>query len=340
VKLEGDAARLYDSTISTNQSFLSIYSQLIAAETAKYNSSLSSFQGYSTIQLNEASTFSSFFFQLQAVSSLYESTNTAVTRLTAERVTRRTQAESTFTALMAESTVFESVYIQQEIFQALIDQSLVQQELAALQYQETYARAKKIAVGEAYNVAILQEVQNVSSLNGLAKASAPPNTPIELRSVNMNSDLIQKASRQLQTINAFIDSYTNIYATYDTHLQQMSSLSSAIGQKQIAVTNLAAINELVQNQIYKSTTGSVTIPPVLTTYTQRNTEYQTKKEAADTSRTNVQAMRGTLNGMIQTYRQTYQSIFTATEQQEHETTISSFLLQGYAQASLQPAPTV
>jgi hypothetical protein len=342
VKLEVDAARLYDSTISTNQSFLSIYSQLISAETAKYNSSLSSFQGYSTIQINEASTFSSFFLQLQAVSSLYESTNSAVTKLTNDHTSRRTQAESTFTALMAESTTFESVYIQQEVFQALIDQSLVQQELAALQFQETYARAKRIAVGEAYNVAILQEVQNVSSLNGLAKARAPPDTPIELRSVNMNSELIQQASNQIQMINTFINSYKNLYDTYDTHLQQMSSLSTAVGEKQNAVNNLATINETVQNQIYKSTTGSVTSPPTpanLTLYTQRTTEYQTKKGAADTSRTSVETMRRTLNETIQTYRQTYQSIFTATEQQEHETTISSFLIAGYNSAALLPAPT-
>ncbi len=335
-------ARTYDSTISTNQSFVSIYTQLILAETGKYESSLSSFQGYSTIKFDETSSFNSYAEQLQAVSTLFESTNSAVLRLTSDFSTRRTEAESTFTALMAESTTFESVFIQQEVFQALIEQSLVQQELAALQYQETYARAKRIAVGEAYNVAILEEVQNVSSLNGLARASAGPDAPIQLRSVNMNSELIQQASQRIQTLNAFINSYTDIYSVYDAQIQNMSSLSTAVGNKQTAVNTLAQRNEALLDQIYKSTTGSRSMVPdsaVITAYNQGNAAFRTRLGEADTARGKVQTARDSINTIIQTYRQTYESIFTPTERLEHETTISSFLIAGYQQASLQPTPT-
>jgi soluble cytochrome b562 len=252
------------------------------------------------------------------------------------------EAESTFTALMAESTTFESVFIQQEVFQALIDQSLVQQELAALQYQETYARAKRIAVGEAYNVAILEEVQNVSSLNGLARASAGPDATIQLQSVNMNSQLIQQASQRIQTLNAFINSYTNIYSEYDAQIQNMSSLSTTVGNKQTAVNTLAQRNQALLDQIYKSTTGSRSAVPdsaVISAYNEGDVAFRTRRGEADISRGKVQTARHSINTIIQTYRQTYESIFTPTERLEHETTISSFLIAGYNLASLQPAPT-
>jgi hypothetical protein len=290
----------------------------------KYKEDVSSFEGYMELSTLKKKEYDSAIIELANFSTFYESTSVAVTRLTSEETALRNTILQNNITIRTQSSLYERELVKQEAFQAMIDASLAAQELAAMQYRETYVRTKKINVQELYNAKVLIEVQNISTQNGTVKASLPAGAPFVPKAVDLNAPELTSALSNVNKINDFLASFNMIYQTYDTRTTSLNGLSTVIGNKQVTLESVLSAKDSLDANPLDTTLQQATTSAVAT--------LAKVQDEIQTAMGNVSIVKNAINSIVQEFNKKYVAVFTAGEIIGQESTISSFLKQGYDSA--------
>jgi hypothetical protein len=231
--------------------------------------------------------------------------------------------------LKTQSSFYERELVKQEAFQAMLAASLTAQELAAMQYRETYVRTKKLYVQELYNAQMLIEVQNISTQNGQARAALAPGAAFVPRAVDLNTPTLLNTQTSVNTIQAFLNTFDGIYKAYDTQITTLNAMSTFIDGKRIALEKAILFNEdpVKYEQTYprpKVTTGLPLKPAAASVADLNAAQSNINTQAGYLTQTAT-----SIKTMIDTFSKTYEAIFAPDERIAHISTISSFLEAGY-----------
>jgi hypothetical protein len=287
----------------------------------KYKSEFDEYMKISTLKKAE---YDAAIIELANYSTFYDSTSVAVTRLTSEETTlRNTILQNTIT-IRTQSSLYERELVKQEAFQAIIDASLAAQELAAMQYRETYVRTKKINVQELYNTKVLVAVQTISTQNGTVKASLPAGSPFVPKAVDLNAPELTSALSNMNMINDFLASFNTIYQTYDTRATSLNGLSTIIANKQVTLESvLSARDGLDAKPLDTALQQTATSAVAALAKVQGDVQ---------TAVGNASIAKNAIASIVQEFNKKYVAVFSAGEIIGQESTISSFLKQGYDSA--------
>jgi len=314
-----------ETSIAQKRSEIDVLTLTIESQERVYSTNMSSYSGwisYSSLmgeQIRQADA------DLTAYSSFFESTNTVLRKYNIELDAVNASITSNTIEMRTQSSILESETINMRGFETLIALSFNKEEQATYQYRETYVRERRLLAQRYYDSCVLQQVQATSTQNGdlIKQAGSATVTPI---AINLNTPTINLAYNNLTTVTTFLDSFDSIYANYDIQTQNLENISTSIGDQRTLLSTLTSHSD--RYQIYS------TDPTVGQSFSNAQTNFMSKQ--ADTVRlqSNLALTQSQINTAKNTFLTTYQTVFLSSDIVNNESTISSFLIQGFKAAGV------
>lgn len=320
-----DLAAADEEIIATQQSEIDVLSLTISSLGFAYSSMTSSYSGwisYSSLmtqQIAQANT------DLVAYSTFFESTSMAITRFNGELQGVESSITGNMLSIRTQSSILESETINMLGYETLIGVCFNMEEQATYQYRETYVRQRRLTLQEYYDSCVLQQVQATSTQNGnlIRQAAGATVTPI---AINLNTPTINLAYNNLTTVTTFLNSFTSIYTNYDIQTQNLLNISTSIGNQREAYSTLTTFSNQFQLFPLNTTAGQG--------FSNAQNAFVSRQANTRTLQSNSALTQAQINTAKNTFLTTYQAVFLSSDIIANESTISSFLIQGFRAAGV------
>jgi hypothetical protein len=253
---------------------------------------------------------------LSIYSSFYDSTSFALAGFTTELQTVLASLATNTATLYSQSSMLAYETNNLQSYTAQLQDSFNTQERATYQYRETYVREKRIAAQLYYDSIIAYAIQENSTINGDAAASAGLGVPINPIPLNLNTPDINLGNANLTTITSFLNTFGDIYRNYDTQEINNQAVSTASGLQRQALDALSQY----QNKYLTAPT-----PDNLLLLNSAQNDYNTASDTYTASLSNIEIVRRKVDTEQINFRKKYTDVFRADEIIKNEDTISSFL---------------
>ena len=313
-------AREDTASIAIQQSQVDAISYSISSLNVEYEGYTSSYNGwmaYSTVmkkQVDDAKV------SLITYSSLYESTNTAIAGFN-DILKRVDEAIATNdTVIRTQSTILQRETINSLLYDNQVQASFNMEENATFMFRETYVRQTLQKAQQYYDASVLAEVQNTSTQNGRLKEQAK-GSPITAIPININTPTINTANNNVQTIAAFLNTFSGIYNNYTTQVSNLQNVSTSIAIQAASFSNVTS-----------AANTFMTDPTKGAAFSNAQADFISKQLATSRIQTDVTNTQTQINNTKVSFMTTYQQVFQSSDIFSNETTISSFLIQGFASA--------
>lgn len=233
------------------------------------------------------------------------------------------------------SSIFNKEIINAKAYDAQMKECVTLQDISMYQFRETYCRSTRFMYQRDYETKVYAEVQYAQSLTDSQQANSPPGVTVSPVAANLTTRVITDSYSKLVSIYTFLDLFEDIYMTYDTQVFNINTLSTSIGNESSAWSTLdfytkaqyanrpwairtygsnfmSNISDYVTTSCDTFTMAQVSTSALLGTYAETQSIIDTKKMA-----------------IMSNLRQFY----SATEIEDQNTTISSFIMTSIAEAA-------
>ena len=280
-----------------------------------YASSYTGWMGYSTLMSQEVA---KGLADLTTYSTMYESTNSAILGFNIVLQQVNSSISGNNTMITTQSTILQAETINMLGYQNLVAASFNMEEKATFDFRETYVRQKRQTVQEYYDSCVLQQVQATSTQNGTLKEQAAGASFIPTP-INLNTATINNAYTILTNISAFLDTFTTIYSNYATQTGNLLNVSTSIGTQRDGLTAVtAAANAFAID------------PNAGPAFSNAQSDFASKVAMTAQLQSYVDLTQAQINAAKTSFLATYQQTFLSNEIIANESTISSFLVQGFS----------
>jgi len=311
-----------NNTIKTQQAQLDDIKLSIISLTKEYGTYESSYNGwigYSTTMKTEVDKYQA---DLRVYSTLYESTSDAIVSFTNKLSEVNNNINSNNTVIRTQSTIFEKETINYLMYQNQIQTSFNTEENAVFQYRETYINQNLKSQNDYLHACILQEQQNNSTNNAILvlQAAGKAVVPIPL---NINTPVINAATSNVQSITYFLNTFKNIYNNYNTQAGNLQSVSTSIVGQMVSFSNVTT-----QANAYLTYPD----PQHGQAFSNAQIDFIGKQTTTQNLQTRVALTQTQIDTAKIAFMQTYNKVFQSSDIFNNESTISSFLIQGFKSA--------
>ena len=326
------------------------YSAAIATLDREYDDNLSSMTGWSTLSSLYMSQYWSSIHGLSTLSSIYYNLEQSATDWNSGVVGRRITNIRNHIDYFLYSSIRNSEIINLEVYDTRVKDNINQEERSAYVYKNTYCRERRLDYQDTYKNAVMGAIETASNATRDALATArltDPNATVIPTPVDLTLPNVMNPYNKLNSMNTFLNSFTNIYSAYDTQTDNIDALSTSVGHKKEAWSTFSYFNDkqfysLIneRNNIVLSDVVSQTLynnqdvntPLPRSQYqTLANTafmEYRQTQAAVNSAKgtwSNRQIAIAALKGV---FRTEYSQFFTEEEIDTQDTHISSFTIAG------------
>ena len=310
------AAAIDYSTIAGKNAYGNILSNAVRIAEQDYSGYMSSYNSYMSLSTFYTEAVERDRERIRVTTGYYESTKSAISRMNTQNVSLMLSQITYDTSLFAQSSILNTAFITLATYDTQIKNNVNILENTAYQYRETYTRVKRIGVQNKYEDLVTQAVQNASTATQkTGKQQAADLTTLGIPATYSN----------LTSINTFLDSFSNIYTTYKNQTSNIVALSTSIGYQSNAWSSLRVYTS---NAYYKVGNYSSLSLLVKT----GNIEFSAKTDAMNAQLLNYSKMQANINSMKELFSTSYSTLFTPSEITLQESTISSFMIDGYKTA--------
>lgn len=307
------AAAVDYSTIAGKNAYGNILSNAVRIAEQDYSGYMSSYNSYMSLSTFYTQAVARDRERIRVTTDYYNSTNSAIVLMGKQYQSLMLSQITYDTSLFAQSSILNTALITLATYDTQIKNNVNVLENTAYQYRETYTRVKRIGVQNKYEDLVTQAVQNASTATQKSgKQEAADLTTLGIPATYSN----------LTSINTFLESFSNMYTTYNTQTSNIVALSTSIGYQSNAWSSLRVYSS---NAYYKVGNYSSLSLLVKT----GNIEFSAKTDAMNTQLLNYSKTQDNINAMKQAFSTSYSTLFAPSEITLQETTISSFMIDGY-----------
>ncbi len=304
------------SSIAGKMNEITTISMTLNSLVKDYDNFQSSYTGYISISSMMKQQIDKTIADLSIYSSFYDSTSFALAGFTTELQTVLASLATNTATLYSQSSMLAYETNNLQSYTAQLQDSFNTQERATYQYRETYVREKRIAAQLYYDSIIAYAIQENSTINGDAAASAGLGVPINPIPLNLNTPDINLGNANLTTITSFLNTFGDIYRNYDTQEINNQAVSTASGLQRQA---LDALSQYQNKYLTAPTSDNLLL------LNSAQNDYNTASDAYTASLSNIEIVRRKVDTEQINFRKTYTDVFRADEIIKNEDTISSFL---------------
>jgi hypothetical protein len=305
------------STIATQQLQLDTVSMTLSSlniQYANYASSYSGWVSYSSLMTQE---YTKAIADIISYSTMYESTTVSAKRFSDTLTHVNSSITGNMLVIHTKSTIMQFEAINMLGYETQIAACFNLEEGATYKYRETFVRQKRLDAQKYYDLCVLQQVQATSTQNGtlLAQAGAAAFTPV---TINLTTPVITLAYNNLTTISAFLTTFTNMYGNYDTQTVNLQAVSSSVGIQAASFSTLTTYSDQFRMN-----------PAAGPSFSNAQADFVAKQVATVGLQSNVTLTQAQINAAKTGFLTTYRAVFQSSDIIANESTISSFLIQGF-----------
>jgi hypothetical protein len=308
------------NTIASQQAQVDAISLALSSLNDEYKGYTSSYTGWMTISTAMTAQVARAQADLITYSSLYESTTRTVTEYVKKLADVNVQIANNATVIRTQSTILEAETINALKYKNQIETSFAMEESAVFLYRETYVRQKLQSAQQYYDSCVLSQVQATSTQNGNLKTQAAGSTVTPVP-ININTATINNANTILNNITAFLNTFTSIYSNYTSQVAHLQNVSTSISAQATSFSNVTTVAN-----------AFATDPNQGQAFSNVQADYIAKQGATRQLQSNVALSQGQINTAKVAFLTTYHQTFVSNEILANESTISSFLIRGFASA--------
>jgi hypothetical protein len=231
-----------------------------------------------------------------------------------------------------------------------VKDNINQEERSAYVYRNTYCRERRLDYQDTYKNAVLGAIETASNATSNALATArliDPNATAIPTPVDLTQPNVMNPYNKLNSMNTFLNAFTNIYSAYDTQTNNIDALSTSVGHKKeawstfsyfndkefysmINESNANVLSDVVSHTIYDDQDVNTPLPrsqyqtlanTAFVDYTQRQGAVNTAKGTWSNQQIAIAALKAT-------FRTDYSQFFTSQEIDTQDINISSFTIAG------------
>jgi hypothetical protein len=261
---------------------------------------------------------------MSTISSFYVSTYQVVKRLRERIMDLSGIIRDNDRQIFEHSSILNSENINLETFGVQIKKNVNTQERAAYEYRETYCREKRVELDKKYETQVLAAI-NAADTETKRLQTANPTATITPVTVNLNAVNVVNAYTPLNTIDTFLLYFDTVYTAYDNQSVNINNLSTSIGAKYNCWSTL----KVYDSDNYYS---NPRIPSIQNKVTNLNTDFSAAKGVVSGKLDIYNNKQNNIKTVKADFLTSYATIFTDAERVTQDTTISSFIIDGYNQA--------
>ena len=295
-------------------------SAMISTLNITYANYVSSYNGWISVSSILVSQIAQNNSDLTQYSTFYDSTVAGISALNALMSGIDNSIASNVTDLRIASTTMEIEIVKSLGYRRDICYYAGMEEGATFQYRETLVRKRRMDLQNDYNKSILAVIQGTSTTNGNLIAKSAGAT-VTLTPINLDVPSVNTPYSNLTTVNNFLATFTNIYTNYDTLATRNQIESTSIGSQVYAYSTFTSARDQ-----YLLNPANVTLGQ---NYSNAQSAYITTQATTNQVHGDTIYTLGATNRAKTTFMPTYQTIFQAGDILNNESTISSFLIQGF-----------
>ena len=223
--------RIDQSTLTGDIQYYNAVSWSISTLNEKYSTSL--YQYNSTVLTSTlfGNIYASSLSNVIAYGSYYESTTSGINVLSNELYGNGGLINIYNTLIFNNSSLLNSENIAVKAYAATTLKYINMQDESMYQYRESFCRTKQQEYQTNYEANVFNAVQVANSATQSLIAAAPPGVTVTPIPVNLTSPLITSNYTQLNSINTFLTSFTDIYTSFDLKDSYITNLSTSIGNE-------------------------------------------------------------------------------------------------------------
>jgi len=326
------------------------YSAAIATLDREYDENLSSMAGWSTLSSIYMEQYWSSIYGLSTLSSVYHNLGESITEWNNSLTNRHITNIRNRIDYFLYSSIRNSEIINLEVYDTRVKDNINQEERSAYVYKHTYCRERRLTYQDNYKNAVMDAIETASNATRDALATArltDPNASVIPTPVNLTALNVMTPYNKLDSMNTFLNTFTNIYSAYDTQTENIDTLSTSVGHKKeawstfsyfndkefyslINETNPSVLSNALSQTIYDDQDINTPLPrsqyqtlanTAFTEYRQTQTAVNTAKGTWSNQQIAIAALKGT-------FRTDYSQFFTDIEISAQDTNISSFTIAG------------
>lgn len=312
-----------DTVIEEAKRQSDVISHGISSLNKRYSEYISSYHGWMNVSSYWKEASDTAEESISTLSSFYTQKTTSLRRMR-ERVRELNgQIQNSSIHLAAQSSILKSEMINLAAYDAQLKATLNIQENAAVQYKETYCRVERMTLQNMYEGLVLGAVQAASTMTASNMALAGGNQ-VTATPVDLTPAPIQRSYRALTSINNFLATFANVYAVYNAQDTTITQLSTSIGYQSVSWSTLNQYS----NQYYATLD-----PTTRSMMAAAQVDESQKQDSVNGLLERYAANQLPIQEAKQTLSTTYATFFSPSEMQIQESTISSFIITGYRQAT-------
>ena len=326
------------------------YSAAIATLDREYDDNLSSMAGWSTLSSLYMSQYWSSIHGLSTLSSIYYNLEQSATDWNNGVVGRQVTNIRNRIDYFLYSSIRNSEIINLEVYDTRVKDNINQEERSAYVYRNTYCRERRLTYQDTYKDAVMDAINTASNATQAALATArlsDPNATVIPTPVDLTLPNVMNPYNKLNSMNTFLNAFTNIYSAYDTQTENIDALSTSVGHKKeawstfsyfndkqfyslINESNNNVLSDVVSQTLYNNQDVNTPLPrsqyqtlanTAFAEYRQRQTTVNSAKGTWSNQQIAIAALKGA-------FRTNYGQFFTAEEIDTQDTHISSFTIAG------------
>ena len=291
----------------------------------KQKKELDDYEKYILISSIHTRNMLSSMYAASTLSSLYYSTQNAIDFIKYGITSTNKGLIIAKNLFYAQSSILNSQYINLSYLDMQLNDSINTQERAAYEYRETFCRLQKINISRRYDGMVLGVIEAAS--NATVAAQATSATPVAAIVPNLNTPEIKNTYTTLTSINSFITSFSEIYNAYDEQSSNIKNISTCIDKKSKSWSTLQFYDDAMYYSGYSNTELQPFITSASADYSNKTIQTNDAIEVYSTAQKTIISLKNVVYNK-------YKSFFGDTDIENQESTISSFMVQGYKQASL------
>jgi len=306
------------------------YSKKISSLNIDYSIYNSSYLGWKNVSAAIYADVLRYMSNISSYSTLYNSSILGLSSVQRSILALGGNLNSFTDTIFIESSLLLLDYIQLDQYQNDIRLNTNIQELTAYKYKETCTRTKLLSYKQQYQDLVLSSIQmsstfTASTIQGLLNRGDSSYVADTTYPVDLNTPIINATYNQINTVNAFLDVFAQIYDKYDKKNTDIGILNTSI-ENTLTVYNSfqpASLNA------YTNPTNAVILQAkssTLTSLIQAQNDVIRKKAIIAADDIMIQSTLSTL------YLSTYRNIFSSDEISQQNSTISSFIIAGFSTA--------
>ena len=313
-----------EAEIQKNENEADIISYSIRTLMDVYDDTMNSYNKYLFMSSFHTHNLISSIDATSTLSSLYYSTQIAINDMNITFNETNKLLVYMDTDLYVQSSILNSETINLLYYDMLVKDNVNIQERAAYEYRETYCQLKRIDIQNAYEQKILSAVQAASTAT--IEAQALSTTPIQPIAANLNTQDIVNTYASLTNINNFLLTFSKVYNAYDIQMSNIEYMSTSIGDTGNAWSTL----KIYDQAFYYSGYTDKSLESFVNT---AHLDFASKQYIISDAANLYSTGQDVIEIIKQNTYSNYVTLFSLREIEQQESTISTFIIEGYLQAS-------